>query len=432
MPNSEEHIQLRSEEVQEILSHVPHWLIRWGITLIFLIILVLLAASWFIKYPDSVKAQVVLTTKTPPVHLIARANGRINLKVEDKQRVGNDVILGVIENPADTESVIRLDNQIEKIREAIYKRPLNHEVIQLDESLQLGSLQSVYSSFSTVIEDIARFKTISFYENQRAALTKRVGYYKALNARLNEQLGLAKEEIKISKTIYSDDSLLYEQGAGTKPVMNRSKASHLQNKRNKENLQSSIIQNSIQIAQLNAQIDELLLKQQEDEDRLHTTLIEAYERLESELTAWKQNYLLTTPVEGMVAFSKFWSDNQYVQAGEEVMTVVPDSKDIIGNVAMPVAGSGKVETGQKVNIMINNYPSNEYGMIIGKVESISLVPRDNLYNIRISLPQGLISTYKKDLAFRQEMQGVAEIITEDKRLIERVFNQLRNILDRVN
>ncbi|GAA0891045.1 HlyD family efflux transporter periplasmic adaptor subunit [Fulvivirga kasyanovii] len=432
MPNAEEQIQLRSEEVQEILSHVPHWLIRWGITLVFMVILILIAASWFIKYPDTVAAQVVLTTQTPPVHLVARANGRISLLVEDKQRVGEDALLGVIENPASTEDVLKLDKQLENIRELIYKRPIDIEAIKLDQSLNLGTLQSTYSSFSSIVEDAKRYIAISFYHNQRKELSKRVEYYRALNKGLNDQLSLVDEEIKISRTIYQDDSLLYKQGAGTKPVMNRSKASYLQNQRNKENIESSIIQNSIQIAQLQGQINELTLKEEQETDQMFTTMVETLERLESDLMAWKQNYLLITPVEGKVAFSKFWSDNQYVQAGEEVMTVVPESEDVIGNVAMPVQGSGKVEVGQKVNIMLNNYPSNEYGMVIGKVESISLVPRDNLYSIRISLPGGLNSTYNKQLDFKQEMQGTAEIITKDKRLIERVFNQLRNIIDRVN
>lgn len=432
MPTTEEQIQLRSEEVQEILSHVPNWLIRWGITLVFVVILILIAASWFIKYPDTVAAQVVLTTQTPPVHLIARANGRISLLVEDKQHVDEEDLLGVIENPASTNDVLKLTEQMETIKEQIYKRPVNLEKIKLDESLNLGALQSVYSSFSSVVDDAKRFLSISFYHNQRLALSKRVEYYHDLNKGLNDQLSLVQEEIQISKTIYHDDSLLYGQGAGTKPVMNKSKASYLQNKRNKENIESSIIQNSIQIAQLKAQINELILKEEQETDQLQAAIVEAFEKLESDLLAWKQNYLLITPVEGNVAFSKFWSDNQYVQAGEEVMTVIPQSEDVIGNVAMPVHGSGKVETGQKVNVMINNYPSNEYGMVIGRVESISLVPRDDLYNIRISFPNGLTSTYNKQLVFKQEMQGRAEIITEDKRLIERVFNQLRNIIDRVN
>ena len=50
MPN--ENTELRSEAVQNIIGYIPHWIIRWGITVIFLIVLVLLVGSWFFKYPD--------------------------------------------------------------------------------------------------------------------------------------------------------------------------------------------------------------------------------------------------------------------------------------------------------------------------------------------------------------------------------------------
>ena len=432
MPEQQNDIQLRSEEVQEILSHVPHWLIRWGIAVILMVLLILIAASWFIKYPDTVAARVVFTTEVPPVHLMARTNGRITLLVEDKEQVQKDDLLAVIENPASTKDILQLDQSLDSIRKVIYKKPMELEKIELDESLDLGALQNIYLSFTSVIDDAKRFSSISFYKNQREALANRVQYYEELNQGLRDQMHLLTEEIALSRELYQGDSILFLQKSGTKPEMYRAKASYLQNKRNKENLQSSVIQNTIQIAQLKAQIDELRLKEEQEIDQLQAGIISAYEKVESELLAWKQNYLLISPIDGKVAFSKFWSDNQFAQAGEEVMIVVPNSEDIIGTVAMPVQGSGKVKVGQKVNIQIDNYPSNEYGMVIGQVESISLVPRDNMYSIRISMQNGLMSTYKRELVFRQEMQGTAEIITEDKRLIERVFNQLRNIIDRVN
>ena len=50
------------------------------------------------------------------------------------------------------------------------------------------------------------------------------------------------------------------------------------------------------------------------------------------------------------------------------------------------------------------------------------------YLIDVELPQELITTYNKTIDFRQEMKGTADIVTEDLRLIERFFYQLRNIV----
>ncbi len=62
---------------------------------------------------------------------------------------------------------------------------------------------------------------------------------------------------------------------------------------------------------------------------------------------------------------------------------------------------------------------------------MSLIPdKEGLYLIDVKLPKRLITSYNKEIDFKQEMRGTAEIITEDLRLIERFFYQLINIFKR--
>lgn len=44
------------------------------------------------------------------------------------------------------------------------------------------------------------------------------------------------------------------------------------------------------------------------------------------------------------------------------------------------------------------------------------------------LSKKLTTTYNKEIDFRQEMKGTANIITEDLRLIERFFYKLKDVL----
>lgn len=61
----EKDIELRSEEVQEVMGHMPSWILRWGITLFFVIILTLLIGSFFFRYPDTITATMTLTSDNP-------------------------------------------------------------------------------------------------------------------------------------------------------------------------------------------------------------------------------------------------------------------------------------------------------------------------------------------------------------------------------
>ncbi len=70
-------LEIRSEEVQEILDRIPNWTIRWGITLIFVLLLMALFLAWLIRYPDTIQGPVTLTTQTPPVKLVSQTSGTL-------------------------------------------------------------------------------------------------------------------------------------------------------------------------------------------------------------------------------------------------------------------------------------------------------------------------------------------------------------------
>ena len=96
--NKTQSVELRSNNVQEILGYVPVWIVRWGITLITIIVLGVLTGSWFYQYPDIVRAPVMVTTENPPSPVMAKANGRIiALFVSDTQNVEQGQTLAVIE-----------------------------------------------------------------------------------------------------------------------------------------------------------------------------------------------------------------------------------------------------------------------------------------------------------------------------------------------
>jgi hypothetical protein len=93
MPENTE-IELRSEEVQEILTRVPHWMIRWGSVVVLLILLSLFFVSWLVKYPDIITTQIIITTNIPPEKLVAKVPGKIEvILVEDRILVSKKLLL---------------------------------------------------------------------------------------------------------------------------------------------------------------------------------------------------------------------------------------------------------------------------------------------------------------------------------------------------
>ena len=60
MPTSIDDIELRSEQVQQILKRPPSSLVRWGTAVIFLALAIALAISLFVHYPSKVTGAIAL------------------------------------------------------------------------------------------------------------------------------------------------------------------------------------------------------------------------------------------------------------------------------------------------------------------------------------------------------------------------------------
>lgn len=141
--------------------------------------------------------------------------------------------------------------------------------------------------------------------------------------------------------------------------------------------------------------------------------------------------MLSAPIAGMITLTTYWSENHVISAGERLATVVPvDNSIIICRAIVPSSGIGKVKIGQQVNIKLTGYPYMEHGMLTGDVSSVSLVPEKEGYIVEIRLNDGMISSYSERLKLVQEMDGIAEIIADEMRMIYRFINPLKMLFDK--
>jgi hypothetical protein len=53
-----------------------------------------------------------------------------------------------------------------------------------------------------------------------------------------------------------------------------------------------------------------------------------------------------------------------------------------------------------------------------------------VYLINVKLDDGLHTSYKKEIVFKPNMEGTADIVTKDKSFLERIFEQLIKLVKR--
>lgn len=425
----EQKIELRSEEVQDILGHVPSWIIRWGILIILITVILIIVGSWFFRYPDIKKANVIITTENPPATLIARANGNIqDLFVEDNQYVNTGTRLAIIENASDYRDVLWLDEITNEIREII---PDFDMLITLDLSTDytLGEIQQTYASFLKTHKDYQNFIELNYHEQKITALKSEVSKLEQHLKNLRQLRALHKRELDLIHNQFNRDSLLFIQKVIPAADFDKSKSNLLGKQYEYEQVRINESETDIQIAKLNQGILDLELTAAEETRQRQNAWQQSFENLSAQISLWKQKYLLESPIDGVVSFTTYWSKNQNVREGDRVMTIIPSEEGkIIGKINLPIQGAGKVSLGQQVNIKIDNFPYLEYGMIKGVIKNISLVPDNQEYTVEVDLPEGLTTYYKIEIPFKQEMQGTAEIITDERRLLERIVSPIRAII----
>lgn len=430
MENRKPEIELRSEEFNEVLSTVPAWIVRWGITMIACVVLMLLVGSAVFKYPDVISSTVTLTGTTPVSAVVARTSGKLQeLYVGNNQQVKANTLLAVIENPAKTNDIIRL-------KELVQQAESNLDTIALvpSQQLRLGSLQSLYSSFYLSMSEYRQFKELAYHlkkiELVKARIVKNEVYYR----NMLKQKDLSEVQAKIAHQQYARDSLLGVKGLVSKEAVEEAYSRYLQSSLSAENMERSLENLQIQLAQMNESLYDTEYQYLDQKNTLETQLRSLVNQLRAEIDAWEINYALITPIDGEITLTQYWTNNQNVTAGNVVFNIVPTNQgEIVGKAMLPTERSGKVKKGQKVNIRFSNYPDKEFGIVKGIVENISLIPvldvqNAKSYMVDIQLPNGLRTSYNKVLPFLPEMEGQADIITEDISLLERFLMPIRKVI----
>ena len=429
------------EETLYLLGNPPSWMTRYGILVVAIFFSILLTLSYLIEYPDIVTCRVVLTTENPPIRVYAPSSNRLSaFFVHQNQSVTEGALLAVLENTAYWQDVLKL----EKILLAL---PLNPQRGLFDQRglstllesppLGVGGLQGVYSILMQNAKDYDYFIHKNGVATKIGHLQNQIAGLQAMNQNLTKQKEIQIKEFALTERDHNRQKQLHTEGVISDMDFEKFQSQLLQGRRQIETNEAAFIQNDMQIKQIESQINDLTQSKSDNGNTKQTTLAEDIRRTLSAIAEWKKANLIIAPINGKVSLSKVWATKQAVNAGEEVLTIVPTEnneggKKVFCQATMPIANSGKVKIGQFSTVRFDNFPYQEYGILEGTVQNISLVPQkgkeNESYLVRISINDSLWTTYKKYLPFQQEMVGSANITTESRRLIARFFDRVDDLL----
>lgn len=425
MEPTKPYIETHSEELKEVFGTPPRWLVRWGTVIACFSFIAMLMVAYFVKYPDVIKADLILSAPNPPVNLIADKTGLLDaVLVKDEQEVSEGELLLVYSSSANMLHIDTLAADLKRFSGKLSAEDIENFTPR--RNLQLGGFQDEYSLF---VKNVDAFNYGAFSQNDRKSINRLNAQIRdienAIDIEESKKRGLvvrtrtAQSEFERLKKIYSSDVEKYgsEYRAAVKALN--------EVKREREDLDGRINSQNIQIRDKQKQIAEIRQKSDAYNSGLVLDITQNISDLKAKIKAWRNAHLLHAPIDGQVSFfQEFDNENQTVTDGTKILKIIPPGEvgEMYGKVDLPQAGSGKVEEQQEVIIKFDNYPFHEYGVIRGKVKNKSDIPQENnTYKVEVELIDGLKTSIGKKVSFSQGMQGTAEIKTKEKRFLFRIF-----------
>lgn len=423
----------RSEEVQDIVDRMPERGSRFVLGIVAGLALLLLLFGYLIKYPEVVTGVVTITMGKAPVKLVTKSAGRLLLLGNQvRQDVCEGEIIALIDNTTDFHDYLLVDSLLRDFSlsegdSILYDFPDN---------MNLGELNSVYYQFLNASQEYYDFLARNLYGLKEEAVRLQMVACRESLEFIRQQLVFKKDQLDYYRREVSRDSFCLALGDHSERALDRTRNTYNSMLEAQTGLLASLSQQEIRLNELKNQLGQIQVERSNNESRLKIALRSAHNNLEASMKQWKDRYAFVAPFAGRTEFLSFWRENDFVSSGVELFSIIPEQSPVVGHLQLPSVGAGKVKAGQEVSIKLNDFPYLEYGSIEGIVNSISLVTNQaqvaaqqpmDMYLVTIGLPDGLRTKFGSVLEFRYEIKGSADIKTEKRRLIQRLFDNLKYI-----
>lgn len=414
-----------SEKIRDILSKSPGWVVESGTLILFLFVAMLVLLSFLIKYPLIIDGKIVITSEHPSARIVSLSDGYIEeIFVDDKTITKKGEPLLLFRNSAKSDDVKLLYDIVQNLNaDQLLLGNINFTYF-----FELGDIQKDYDQFLEVYDDYIDFINQKFLHAQLRSINEKIKNHLEIIAKRKELYKIGKEQVEHSQVDFNRDSLLFDKKVISSRDIDVKLIDHLEREKQLIQTELEIFIESLTINDLTFQSSRLLNEIDSRDSKLKIKLLNSFNGLKRALNEWRNEYLVVAPSDGKVSFLSILNKDKFVTKGTELLSINSVGDTLIGSVSVPIKDAGRIKTNQRVIIQLEDYPYYEYGSLIGEVKDISLISTNNSYLINVRMPNGLLSTYNKQIPFRYELIGRAEIVTEDLLVIDRILYNFRKIL----
>lgn len=417
--------EVNSEEVQDIITAVPSWILRRGISIIFGLLLAIVLGSAFIQYPDVIKTDLKINSLNAPKGVFVKQTGKVVLiLVDEGETVKQYQSLAFMESTANHTDVLKLHEELTALNTALNA---NGNVIRLNNSgLNLGELQGAYQSFYQQYLQYESAQNGGYFLSQKKYLELDLKEIEKLKHQILDQQKIQEMEFANVEHEFDAYKKLYQNGIVSTSEYKQQENKYLSGKYPLQQSLAALVNNNTTYAGKQKEIMELEHTIRDEKAKFTQSL----SNMITETNAWINQYILRAPVEGRVSYAGIVQENQTVNIGQELFMVNPASAGFFGEVRIPQDNMGKIRIGQGTLIKMRSFPFEQYGLIRGKVNYISDVAfKDSVFIAKVGFERFENKGAEYKIVLKNGMLADAEIITEESSLLQRFTRNITKLLN---
>lgn len=331
-PNTDgpEKVEVYSRENNDMLGDMPEWLIHTGSYIVYGLIVFLIAGTALFKYPDTIRKTITIDDLGSAEWITANQAGMIDrFFVENQSPVQKNDTLGILKNTALLEDVQTFCRVLTKIE--WYYRTNDIKYLQdYPFDLIMGEMSSAYEQFTQAVRTCVMYQEFDIYPQKKKYLD---------------------EELRILESTGKADAMA---------VLN-----------------------------VKRELFELDINHRMETAKNLRMLELAYENMVNSLRTWDKKYLIKSHHDGIVVWGKTWGMSARVNEGDTLCTVISKQQgNPLGHITLSQDEVAEIAVGDKVNIELNKYPTHSYGVLPGRIASVSFVPYNKSYAVEVDFPDG--------------------------------------------
>ncbi|WP_017721432.1 HlyD family efflux transporter periplasmic adaptor subunit [Kamptonema formosum] len=253
-------------------------------------------------------------------------------------------------------------------------------------------------------------------------------------ASLKEQLfqaeqGLSSATRAITQTQLQEGTNLKEQLFAAEQALRESRQSITQTEGETQQAKAQAEQLQAVVSQKQAEAQRIQLEAQQQIQQLEVELtalkakiVETQNLLHSANVKLKERFL-KAPADGVVLSLNVSKPGEVVQPAQTVAEIAPHGAPLVLKASLPNQEAGFVKTGMPVKIKFDAYPYQDYGIVQGKVTSISpdVKPDEKLgavYEVEVTLDRNYVRDDRQRIPFKAGQTATADIIIRRRRIAD--------------